>query len=210
MSFDKIFAAALALSRAVRAGTSKKRVGIILPPGVAALIANVAVVLAGKTPVNLNFTASRAAIESSIRQADIDKFLTADLLVRKMQVFPWPPLKQLVMLERLFPAMKRKIAAWYVLSKVLPAQLLARLLGLAARGGHEEASLIFTSGSSGEPKGVVLSHRNLLANVAQGEPRLCEPDKCEGWDWYAPQSLPEPHFEASRRAIACWLSKPNM
>lgn len=46
----------------------------------------------------------------------------------------------------------------------------------------------------------------LLANVAQGEPRLCEPDKCEGWDWYAPQSLPEPHFEASRRAIACWLS----
>ncbi|MBX7212232.1 MAG: AMP-binding protein [Verrucomicrobiaceae bacterium] len=176
MSFDKIFAAALALSRAVRAGTSKKRVGIILPPGVAALIANVAVVLAGKTPVNLNFTASRAAIESSIRQADIDKFLTADLLVRKMQVFPWPPLKQLVMLERLFPAMKRKIAAWYVLSKVLPAQLLARLLGLAARGGHEEASLIFTSGSSGEPKGVVLSHRNLLANVAQFGSRLALKD----------------------------------
>lgn len=172
MTYDKIFAAALALSQVVKKETSKKRVGIILPPGVAALIANVAVVLAGKTPVNLNFTASRTAIESSIRQSDIDKFLTADLFVRKMQSFPWPPLKQLVMLERLFPELKRKIAIWFVLSKVLPASLLATILGLPKHGGHEEASIIFTSGSSGEPKGVVLSHRNILANVMQFGSRL--------------------------------------
>ena len=70
------------------------------------LIANVAVLLAGKTPVNLNFTAGRAATESAIKQSDMDCFLTADTFVRKMQSFPWPPLKQLTMLERLVRMLK--------------------------------------------------------------------------------------------------------
>lgn len=34
-----------------------------------------------------------------------------------------------------------------------------------------------------------------------------EPDKCEGWDWFDPRQLPQPHFEASRKAIALWLAK---
>lgn len=172
MGYDKVFAAAIALSKVVKAETRKKRVGVILPPGLAGLIANVAVVLAGKTPVNLNFTASRPAVESAIRQGDLDRFLTADIFVRKMQSFPWPPLRQLILLERLLPTMKRSIATWFVLSKVLPAPVLAAVLGVPRRGGRAEGGLLFTSGSSGDPKGVVLSHRNLLANVAQFGARL--------------------------------------
>lgn len=172
LRFDKVFAAALALSRHIRQETQKKRVGIVLPPSPIGLIANVAVVLAGKIPVNLNFTAGRASIESAIRQADIDKFLTADAFVRKMQAFPWPPLKNLIMLERLMPTLKTKCALWFVLSKVLPAPLLASVLGVSKKGGDSEATLLFTSGSSGEPKGVVLTHRNLMSNVSQFGSRL--------------------------------------
>src|SRR5262249_37299381 len=50
---------------------------------------------------------------------------------------------------------------------IFPSGLLVRWLGLAREGDHEEAVLLFTSGSSGDPKGVILSHRNLVGNVAQ-------------------------------------------
>jgi len=45
----------------------------------------------------------------------------------------------------------------------------------------------------------------LHADRVHGEPRVMEPDKCAGWFWYAPEDLPEPHFESSRRGIACFL-----
>ncbi|MDZ4287205.1 MAG: AMP-binding protein, partial [Prosthecobacter sp.] len=167
LGFDKILAVAIALSKNIKADTSKRRVGIILPPGAAGLIANVAVLLAGKIPVNLNFTAGRAAVEYAIKSSDIDRFITADIFVRKMQSFPWPPMRQLLLIERTIPLLKSKIALWLGLSKVLPAAVLAAVLGVPRKGGNQEALLLFTSGSSGNPKGVALTHRNIMSNVIQ-------------------------------------------
>ncbi|HLM48226.1 MAG TPA: NUDIX domain-containing protein [Myxococcaceae bacterium] len=45
----------------------------------------------------------------------------------------------------------------------------------------------------------------LYADQFRGEPSVREPDKCAGWNWYDPRRLPEPHFEASRRGVACFL-----
>jgi len=46
----------------------------------------------------------------------------------------------------------------------------------------------------------------LLVENVLGEPRLMEPDKCEGWIWADPRDLPQPHFDASAQSIACWLA----
>ncbi|MEM9281818.1 MAG: AMP-binding protein [Verrucomicrobiota bacterium] len=172
LRFDKLLAAAIVLSKVIRKETEKQRVGVILPPGKGGILSNVAVLLAGKIPVNLNFTAGDKAIASCIEQADLDKFITADPFVRKMSSFNWPPNRQLILIDRVLPGLKMKIVGWLGLSKMFSAGLLAAILKVPKKGGSEEAVLLFTSGSSGDPKGVVLSHRNILANVNQFSVRI--------------------------------------
>ncbi|MFC4994370.1 AMP-binding protein [Rubritalea tangerina] len=174
--FDIILGAAIAFSKHIQKETKRKRIGIILPPGPGGLIANLAAIFAGKTPVNLNFTASKSAVDSAIRQADLDKFITADPFIRKMPDFAWPPNRDLIYIERVLPEMKKAITRWVVLSKVLPTAMLAKMVGVSNEGGDKEAVLLFTSGSSGEPKGVPLTHRNVLANVCQFGTRLNLPE----------------------------------
>jgi acyl-[acyl-carrier-protein]-phospholipid O-acyltransferase/long-chain-fatty-acid--[acyl-carrier-protein] ligase len=176
LPFSKILGVAIAFSKEIAKSTKKKRVGILLPPGKGGMIANLAVLFANKIPVNLNFTASQDAVKSSIKQADLDKFITADPFVRKVSSFPWPPNRDLIFIERTLPLIKKQIIKWIVLSKLLPANALIKMLGLGQSKGDDEAILLFTSGSSGEPKGVPLSHRNLLGNVCQFSSRIKLPD----------------------------------
>ena len=85
----------------------------------------------------------------------------------KLPNFPWPERTLDLKGEIEACGGKRALLPWLLAAWVLPNQVCADLLGLPRRGDREEAGLLFTSGSSGEPKGVVLSHRNILANCSQ-------------------------------------------
>ena len=165
LSRAKVLAAAAALSRYLRKEFSDERIAIVLPAGKGAVIANLAVVLAGKVPADLNFTSGRAAIESSCRRADLRTVISASAFMPRLKDFPWP--EHVLKLDELMPRLKPQIIWWLAISILLPARLLLRLLQIPKEGGHREAVLLFTSGSSGEPKGVVLSHRNIVGNVSQ-------------------------------------------
>ena len=163
----QLYAAAAALSRRLRATVPERRVGIVLPPGAGAFVANLAILSAGEIPVNLNFTTARAALESSLKLGGIGTVLSAEAMRAKLPNFPWPERTLDLKGEIEACGGKRALLPWMLAAWVLPNQVCADLLGLPRRGDREEAGLLFTSGSSGEPKGVVLSHRNILANCSQ-------------------------------------------
>jgi acyl-[acyl-carrier-protein]-phospholipid O-acyltransferase/long-chain-fatty-acid--[acyl-carrier-protein] ligase len=167
VSAAQLVAAAAVLSRRIRRTVTERRVGIVLPPGAGATIANLAAVCAGKVPVNLNFTVGRTFAQSSIDQSGVRTVISADALRSRLPDFPWPAATVDLTAELRAAGGRRAMLPWMAAAWLLPNQWVAGLMGLPKTGDREEAGLLFTSGSSGNPKGVVLSHRNLLANCAQ-------------------------------------------
>jgi len=165
LTHGMLLAAAITLSRYLRKKCKNKRIAAVLPNSKGAVVANLAIILANKIPANLNFTAGRASQEAAMRIANLEDVITAVAFAKKFPDFPYP--KNVMNLEEILPKMKPEIVIWRALIFLLPWRLLALLLRLPRHGGHEEAVVLFTSGSSGEPKGVVLSHRNILGNVSQ-------------------------------------------
>lgn len=166
VSAGMLLAAAATYAQFLRREVPERRVGIVLPPGGGGYIANLAVVLAGKSPVNLNFTAGPAAIGSSLRVAGIRTVIAAAAMQAKLPQFPWPAGTR-DLRDDLTAIGKAAIVARLAMIWLLPSRLLGLLWRVPRVGDRREAALLFTSGSSGEPKGVPLTHRNILGNCAQ-------------------------------------------
>ena len=165
LSRSKLLGAAIALSDYLRKEFPDERIAIVLPASKGSMVANLAVTLADKVPVDLNFTMGRAANESCCKRASLRVAISATQFMERLKDFPWP--ERVLKLDELMPRMKRQIFFWWMMSILLPARLLLRLLKIPKEGGHKEAVLLFTSGSTGEPKGAVISHRNVVGNVSQ-------------------------------------------
>src|SRR5437764_1491931 len=165
LSRSKLLGAAAAFSRYLRKEFSDKRIAIVLPASKGSMLANLAVTLANKVPVDLNFTMGRAANESCCRRANLRVAVSATPFMERLKDFPWP--QKILKLDELLPPMKRQIIFWWIIALLVPARLLLRLLQIPKQGGHAEAVLLFTSGTTGDPKGVVVSHRNVVGNVSQ-------------------------------------------
>jgi acyl-[acyl-carrier-protein]-phospholipid O-acyltransferase/long-chain-fatty-acid--[acyl-carrier-protein] ligase len=147
-------------------------VGIFLPPSVPGALANYAAFLCGKVPVNLNYTLSESGIASCARQCEIKTVVTSRKFLEKIKL---TPPGELVFIEDIAakPALWEKVVA-FLMAKLAPSWLLEKWLfpDRKPQTGTAEplddvATVIFSSGSTGEPKGVMLSQFNLLANIEQ-------------------------------------------
>lgn len=162
LTFGKTLIASVLLGDEIkRLSADQNHIGILLPASVGGVLANLATTLAGKISVNLNFTASASAFTSSIRQCDIRTVITARTFVEKIG-HKCPVPEDAVYIEDLLAGITHG-ARIRALLKVLflPTKVLARTRHVAP---DDIATILFSSGSTGEPKGIMLSHHNLLSN----------------------------------------------
>jgi len=141
-------------------------VGILLPPCVPAALVNFAALLAGKLPVNLNYTAPDDVLASCARQCGLQTVVTSKAFLEKVKLqVP----ERAIYLEELAeqPRLSEKLLA-LLMSWTFPAGALEKALGRGKKTALDDlATVIFSSGSTGEPKGVMLTHYNIMANVLQ-------------------------------------------
>lgn len=166
LNYAKALTAALCLRDLLKLTLSNDRmVGIWLPSSTGGVLANLALCLLGKTAVNLNYTAGRDAVQSAIRQCEIRHILTSKRFLTKMPLDAAEGVKQIA-LEELLPKVGRWSKVSHLLKVILlPRGLLEWALGLRNHVASDIATVVFSSGTTGEPKGIVLTHGNIASNV---------------------------------------------
>lgn len=153
---------ALALARVLgRRTRGQQNVGILLPPSVGGALVNIAAALLRKTSVNLNFTASAEAFASAIEQAHLQTVVTSRVFLERFPQFADLPGVVLAEDLRAEIGVADKLHALFA-ARFAPLPLLTPLRRASA---DDVATIIFSSGTTGAPKGVMLTHHNIASNV---------------------------------------------
>jgi acyl-[acyl-carrier-protein]-phospholipid O-acyltransferase/long-chain-fatty-acid--[acyl-carrier-protein] ligase len=169
VSFGSALVQALFLARRLKTvWAGQKMVGLLLPPSVPGALANFAALLLGKVPVNLNYTLSEESLASCIKQCEIKTVVTSKAFLEKVKLKV--PGEMVFIEERAArPGAGEKLVASFM-AWMWPVSWLERALGSAKKVELDDlATVIFSSGSTGEPKGVMLSHYNIVSNIEQME-----------------------------------------
>jgi acyl-[acyl-carrier-protein]-phospholipid O-acyltransferase/long-chain-fatty-acid--[acyl-carrier-protein] ligase len=142
-------------------------IGVMLPTSNGASVTVLALLSGGRVPAMINFSAGAANVLGACRAAQVDTIVTAHAFIEKAH------------LEKLETAISKEVQLVYLEDVRASVSFTDKLRGalragkpLVKRKADDWAVILFTSGTEGAPKGVVLSHRNVLGNIAQVEARI--------------------------------------
>jgi acyl-[acyl-carrier-protein]-phospholipid O-acyltransferase/long-chain-fatty-acid--[acyl-carrier-protein] ligase len=164
-TFGDVLVRAILLARALREKwRDQEMVGLLLPPTAAGATANVAALLSGRVPVNLNYTASPEILRSCLEQCKIRTVLTSKAFLEHVKIeLPC----EMILMEDLGGSIStgEKLGAWFA-ARFRSARGVERYTGRTRDAELDDlATVIFSSGSTGDPKGVMLTHANITSNL---------------------------------------------
>ena len=168
----KFIAAVLSFAKVLKTKLRGQRhVGVLLPSSAAGAIVNMALFVLGKVPVNLNYTLSAESMQKALAKAQIDTVLSSakflDKLTAKGFDFNAILADKLLFAEDIAKGLNKTAKTHAFLTALFAPQWWIKLRYFANVQLDDTATILFSSGSEGDPKGIELSHKNLLTNIKQ-------------------------------------------
>jgi acyl-[acyl-carrier-protein]-phospholipid O-acyltransferase / long-chain-fatty-acid--[acyl-carrier-protein] ligase len=142
----------------------EEMVGVLLPQSVGATLVNLALTMMGKVVINLNYSTSDEALEHAADICEMRHVITANKFLEKV---PITPPRDTILMDDIMPSVTKENRK----SAILKALFMPRKKLIESVGGNPNAdidtlaTIVFSSGSEGTPKGVMLSHYNLTKNI---------------------------------------------
>ncbi|RWI99063.1 MAG: 2-acyl-glycerophospho-ethanolamine acyltransferase [Mesorhizobium sp.] len=169
LSYRKMFIGARVLGRRFEAVTAPgEAVGLLLPNANGIVLSFVGLISAARVAAMINYTAGPASVTAAIRTAVIRTVVSSRAFIEKAAIDDIVAAVEAGGAKMLWLEDVRESVT--LLDKVAAA--LFWRFPLQRQQAPKPAVILFTSGSEGTPKAVVLSHRNLLANAMQAEARI--------------------------------------
>ena len=173
VSGNKFITGTLMIAKALKPLLNKNQnIGLLLPTSVGGSMGNMAVLSLGKTVVNLNYSSGEESLRHALKIANIKQIIASKQFIIKLKAKGFDLSEileqtEVIYLERLKEEMGKIESLWmYFLVKLLPVSLLS-LLFVKNSHTHDTAAILFSSGSEGTPKGIALSHKNMMGNIKQ-------------------------------------------
>ena len=183
VSFGSALVKTMYIARRLRGQVgSQHMVGMLLPPSVGGALTNYALMLLGRIPINMNYTASSEVLASCAQQCGVDVVITSKAFVERFPSLVIPGrtlfLEDALATPRLSEKLPALAFAWLIPSAFLRSALGGVRSVLPSSRIPDEndpkipaidklATVIFSSGSTGDPKGVMLTHYNITSNIQQ-------------------------------------------
>lgn len=150
---------------------AEKHIGVLLPSSAVGAIVNMALFVMGKVPVNLNYTLSQETMQKALAKANIQHVITSEKFLRKLTEkgfdFEWLLAEKAIFAEDLAKSTARSQKIRSLLTALFAPTWLIKQRYFAESALTDTATILFSSGSEGDPKGIELSHKNLLTNIKQ-------------------------------------------
>lgn len=173
MNYAKLMALVFHLTKKLSSSVNSQQcVGVLLPTSAAGIAANLSLWCLGKTVVNLNYTAGATNIQHAIADADISAIITSRTFIKRLRAKGFDLDDVLATCNVVYIEDQIKIHDKLQLLKLLVLIIVAPTWLLVWRYCQRQqadavAAILFSSGSEGKPKGVMLTHRNIVSNIKQ-------------------------------------------